>query len=167
MPKIYKTALGRTLDIETLKLQNETVIAVGNQRVNARGDEIDSNGTIVKTRDQQMAEHYRAQGYNVPRDEPIYQNKSHAKENSVTEDYIDAKKLHDVIADLTKQLAEKDAQLSKNTVPENPTVEEESNMKVVEPNITSEKILRGGLASAIQKDLEYKAKTTSTKNKRI
>jgi ribonucleoside-diphosphate reductase alpha chain len=66
MPRIYKTALGKTIDIESLKLQNETVIAVGNQRVNARGDEIDTAGKVVRTKDEQMAEHYRSKGFNIP-----------------------------------------------------------------------------------------------------
>lgn len=170
MPRIYKTALGKTLDIETLKLQNETVIAVGNQRVNARGDEIDINGSVVRTRDQQMAEHYRSQGYNVPKDEPIYQNKEHAKENSVTEDYIDSKKLQDVIADLTNQLAEKNAQIAKSMAsPAQAPRQEETDeeVTVVETNANQDKVLRGGLANAIQKDLEYKKKTSSNKNKRI
>jgi len=166
MPRIYKTALGKTIDIESLKLQNETVIAVGNQRVNARGDEIDTAGKVVRTKDEQMAEHYRAKGFNIPRDEPVYQNKAHAKENSVKEDYIDRDKLQDVIANLTKQLAEKDAALSKQAQPEAaPTAIEE--IKTIEPKNNTEKALRGGLANAIQKDLEYKDKTTKTSGKRI
>ena len=168
MPKIYKTALGKTIDIESLKLQNETVIAVGNQRVNARGDEIDTAGKVVRTKDEQMAEHYRAKGFNIPRDEPVYQNKAHVKENSVTEDYIDRDKLQDVIANLTKQLAEKDAVLSKQALPELdlPVVEQ---IQTIEPKNTTGKKLRGGLANAIQKDLEYKDKnsSTSTTGKRI
>jgi hypothetical protein len=165
MPRIYKTALGKTIDIESLKLQNETVIAVGNQRVNARGDEIDTAGKVVRTKDEQMAEHYRAKGFNIPRDEPVYQNKAHAKENSVKEDYIDRDKLQDVIANLTKQLAEKDAELSKQTQPAAPTAIEE--ITTIEPKKNTEKALRGGLANAIQKDLEYKDKTTKTSGKRI
>lgn len=170
MPKIYKTALGKTLDIESLKLQNETVIAVGNQRVNARGDEIDTTGKVVRTKDEQMAEHYRSKGFNIPRDEPVYQNKAHVKENSVSEDYIDRDKLQDVIATLTKQLAEKDAALSKQALPESnidiPVVEQ---IQTIEPKNNVDKKLRGGLANAIQKDLEYKNKnsTASTAGKRI
>jgi hypothetical protein len=170
MPRIYKTALGKTIDIESLKLQNETVIAVGNQRVNARGDEIDTTGKVVRTKDEQMAEHYRAKGFNIPRDEPVYQNKAHVRENSVTEDYIDRDKLQDVIANLTKQLAEKDAALSKQILPESdtdlPVIEQ---VQTIEPKNNAGKKLRGGLANAIQKDLEYKDKNsgTSTTGKRI
>lgn len=49
--KIYKTMQGKTIDFDSLRLANETVPAVGNMRVNARGDEITPDGTIVRTRD--------------------------------------------------------------------------------------------------------------------
>ena len=50
--KIYKTARGAEVNLDSLRLQNETVIAVGNMRVNARGDELGAGGTIVRTRNQ-------------------------------------------------------------------------------------------------------------------
>lgn len=49
--KIYKTMQGKTIDFDKIRLANETVPAVGNMRVNARGDEI-SGGSIVRTRDE-------------------------------------------------------------------------------------------------------------------
>lgn len=44
---IYRTALGKTLDMTRLASQNEHVRAVGNMNVNARGDTIDSHGKVV------------------------------------------------------------------------------------------------------------------------
>lgn len=58
MPKIYKTALGKTIDVEHILLKNEHVIAVGNTHTNARGDELGPGGKIIKTRDQIMKEYY-------------------------------------------------------------------------------------------------------------
>ena len=58
MAKIYRTAMGRQIDIDDLMLRNETVIAVGNRKVNARGDELGPGGKVVKTRDQIMKEYY-------------------------------------------------------------------------------------------------------------
>lgn len=58
MPKIYRTAMGRQIDIDQITLSNENVIAVGNCKVNARGDELGPGGKIVKTRDQIMREYY-------------------------------------------------------------------------------------------------------------
>jgi hypothetical protein len=49
--KIYKTMQGKTIDFDALRLANELVPAIGNMKVNARGDQIGPNGTIVRTRD--------------------------------------------------------------------------------------------------------------------
>ena len=38
MARSYRTAQGKSVDIEKLRLKNELVPAVGNMRVNARGD---------------------------------------------------------------------------------------------------------------------------------
>lgn len=43
----YRSAMGKTIDIGALMLQNETVRAVGNMGVNARGDTLDSNNQII------------------------------------------------------------------------------------------------------------------------
>ena len=43
---------GRVIDFDSLRVSNELTPAVGNMRVNARGDEIKPNGEIVKTRDE-------------------------------------------------------------------------------------------------------------------
>lgn len=58
MSKIYKTAGGQMLDIEKLRLLNETTEAVGNMNVNARGDEIDSNGNIIRSRTEVIKQYY-------------------------------------------------------------------------------------------------------------
>jgi hypothetical protein len=59
--RIYRTAQGKTVDIGALQLRNENVRAVGNQKVNARGDMIDSNNRPIVTRNQQVARQYRRQ----------------------------------------------------------------------------------------------------------
>lgn len=58
MPKIYRTANGRIVDVERLLLTNDHVIAIGNQKVNARGDELGAGGKVIKTKDQIMKEYY-------------------------------------------------------------------------------------------------------------
>ena len=50
--KIYKTMQGKQIDFDQLRLANELVPAVGNMKVNARGDEITPKGSIVRTRDE-------------------------------------------------------------------------------------------------------------------
>lgn len=59
MPNITVTANGVPLDMESLRAQNEKTVAVGNMRVNARGDELNTAGEISKTRNQRMADYYR------------------------------------------------------------------------------------------------------------
>lgn len=60
--KVYKTALGKGLDIDMLRAQNENVIAVGNMHVNARGDELGPGGVIVRRREEIMKEYYTTGG---------------------------------------------------------------------------------------------------------
>lgn len=56
---VYRTAAGVHVDVDTMRLLNEGTVAVGNMSVNARGDQVSSDGTIIKTRNEIMQEHYR------------------------------------------------------------------------------------------------------------
>lgn len=56
---MYRTARGKMVDFETLRLKNELTPAVGNMRVNARGDQLGPGGKIVKTREEMLDEHYK------------------------------------------------------------------------------------------------------------
>lgn len=70
----HKTAMGKPIDMDMMRLANETSIAIGNMRTNARGDELGQGGKIVKTRAQIMQEYY---GLNAPvaDDTPLQPNK--------------------------------------------------------------------------------------------
>ena len=57
--RIYRTANGRQINIDAIMAQNEDAIAVGNMRVNARGDELGPGGRIERTRDKAMADYYK------------------------------------------------------------------------------------------------------------
>jgi hypothetical protein len=59
--KIYKSAMGKTVDLGALLLQNEQVRAVGNMNVNARGDVIDGVNRIIDQKNRQVQRHYRKQ----------------------------------------------------------------------------------------------------------
>jgi hypothetical protein len=59
--KIYKTAMGKTVDIGALILQNEQVRAVGNMGVNAAGDVVDSGNQVIDQRNRQVQRQYRKQ----------------------------------------------------------------------------------------------------------
>lgn len=59
MSKVYRTALGKTIDMDQLRLNNEATIAVGNMKINARGDELGPGGEIIRTRNDIMNEYYK------------------------------------------------------------------------------------------------------------
>jgi len=59
--EVYRSANGKTVDMGALRLQNERVRAVGNMRVNARGDVINDNNEVIRTRNEQVSKQYQAQ----------------------------------------------------------------------------------------------------------
>jgi hypothetical protein len=59
--KIYKSAMGKTVDLGALILQNEQVRAVGNMGVNAAGDVVDSTNQIIDQRNRQVQRQYKKQ----------------------------------------------------------------------------------------------------------
>jgi len=56
--KIYRTMQGKEIDMDALAARNETMPAIGNVRVNARGDELGPNGEIIKKREDVVGEYY-------------------------------------------------------------------------------------------------------------
>lgn len=56
---VYKSANGKIVDVDKLRLQNEEVITVGNTNTNARGDELGKGGKVVRTKDQVMKDYYK------------------------------------------------------------------------------------------------------------
>lgn len=59
--KVYKSAMGKNVDLGALLLQNEQVRAVGNMGVNAVGDLIDSTDRVIDQRNRQVQRQYRRQ----------------------------------------------------------------------------------------------------------
>lgn len=68
--KMHRTAAGRMVDIEALRLANEGVIAIGNMNTNARGDELGPGGRVVKTKSERMNEAYELHTM-VPTDDQV------------------------------------------------------------------------------------------------
>ena len=66
MGRMYRTMQGKQVDMERLMSQNELMPAVGNVRVNARGDELGAGGKIVKKREEVIAEYYESNPKAVP-----------------------------------------------------------------------------------------------------
>jgi len=59
--KVYKTAQGKTVDMGRLALQNENVRAVGNMKVNARGDLVDDMNRVISKKTEQVQKQYNNQ----------------------------------------------------------------------------------------------------------
>jgi len=60
MGKTHRSMRGKEIDMEKLNLKNETLPAVGNMKVNARGDELGEGGKIIRTREQVLQDYYKA-----------------------------------------------------------------------------------------------------------
>ena len=56
--KAYRTMQGKEIDLDKLRNRNESVLAVGNARVNARGDEIGPGGKIIRKREDVVSEYF-------------------------------------------------------------------------------------------------------------
>lgn len=57
--QVYKTAQGRSIDMGAIKLKHEQERAVGNMKVNARGDIVDEANQPIERREQQVRRQYR------------------------------------------------------------------------------------------------------------
>ena len=59
MGKVYSSMKGKEIDMEKLMLKNELTPAVGNAKVNARGDELGTGGKILRTKEQILQDYYK------------------------------------------------------------------------------------------------------------
>ena len=60
MGRVYTSMQGKQIDMEKLQLRNELSPAIGNMKVNARGDELGAGGKIIRTREQILQDYYKA-----------------------------------------------------------------------------------------------------------
>lgn len=63
---MVRSMQGKEVDMDKLMRQNELMPAVGNVRVNARGDELGPGGRIIRKREDVMSEYYE----NNPKAQP-------------------------------------------------------------------------------------------------
>lgn len=101
MKKIYRSAQGKPIDMDALRLKNEEVIAVGNMKVNARGDELGPGGVVVRTRNQAMDEYYSS-------------NAIYTKETAQEADTVATTPAHavaDTFEDVDPTIADQDAEM--------------------------------------------------------
>jgi hypothetical protein len=149
--KIYKSAMGKPVDLGALLLQNEQTRAVGNMNVNARGDQLDSANRVVEPKNRQVQRRYNKQS-NVTGGaassgtrsvKPVPQSNIHVTDDPLVD-------LSDTFADLPVDDPEDivaTAPQEQNTTP---------------PAAVS-KIPEGGLAAAIARQREVKQELEKTR----
>ena len=86
MPKTYRTANGKTVNMDALMAMNEQAIAVGNMDVNARGDKLGPGGRVVQTKDQVMSDYYKL-NTPVAEDNPPLPQQRTAQKKDLTDDW--------------------------------------------------------------------------------
>ncbi len=173
MPSVYRTALGKQIDIDKVRLLNEETPAIGNMRVNARGDLLGRDGQIQQPKDERVANSRPNKTYNPVVDAPIAESRTVAAQPRQAPTRDNTAELQATIEKLQRELAEKDAQIKsqagkslREAVADTPVIEEiveEETAEVLTPTKTDDKPARGGLAAAIQKNMELQSKKTKPK----
>ena len=59
MKRVYTTANGKKINLDSLISQNDDTIAVGNMKVNARGDQLGPGGKVETNKNQVMQDYYK------------------------------------------------------------------------------------------------------------
>jgi len=137
--KVYRTAQGKNVDLGALQLQNETVRAVGNMGVNARGDKINPQNKTIDSRTSSMTRHYKKQTRTNVSDDVVLDSKKAVKQK---------------VAPQPKKIEEP---VSKEPTTVEPEVAVTKPKPVVETTTTS-----GGLADAIAKAKQVKQEPMKT-----
>jgi hypothetical protein len=79
--KVYKSAMGKAVDLGSLILQNEGVRAVGNMNVNARGDLLDGGNRVIDQKNRQAQRQYQ-RTTNVSNSAPVQTSTRAAKQSA-------------------------------------------------------------------------------------
>jgi hypothetical protein len=85
--KVYRTMQGKTVDIDLLRQRNELTPAVGNVKVNARGDELGPGGKIVRKKEEVLKDYYGGKN-GMPDQSPVSRKKAtNEVEKDLTDDW--------------------------------------------------------------------------------
>ena len=182
--KIYKSAMGRVVDLGALMLENENVRAVGNMNVNARGDTVDGANRVIETRNKQVQKHYKQQVTNTASVVPAVSTRaakkqqaqqkaskakvakstvpSAAKEKIVDDSVLDAYNEERLVSKFDKM---PDTVPVDADIPEIESMEELAELEAAIPELpqdTIKSVPRGGLAAAIAKAQTVKQELLKT-----
>jgi hypothetical protein len=56
----HRSMQGKEVDMHKLIMQNEMTVAVGNAKMNARGDELGAGGQVIRKREDVLKEYYQS-----------------------------------------------------------------------------------------------------------
>jgi hypothetical protein len=181
--KIYKSAMGRVVDIGALMLENENVRAVGNMNVNARGDTLDSADRVVESKTKQVQKHYQKQSTNtsamMPTTSTTLAKKQQAEKAKARAKSAKSKEkvVNDSVLDVynDERLVSKHDKIQSapvsvedpavEEIPEIESLEELAELEAVVPELAQEPskpVPRGGLAAAIAKAQTVKQELLKT-----
>ena len=85
---------GKTVDMDLLRQRNELTPAIGNARVNARGDELGPGGKIVRSREAVLKDYY-ANSQGMPDETPVAKSQAKSTQNQevpekdLTDDWVE------------------------------------------------------------------------------
>jgi len=140
--KIYKSAMGKTVDLGALILENENTRAVGNMNVNARGDVLDGTNRIIDPKNRQVQRQYKKQATNTSAMPVATSTRATRQQRSApsVEEVVTAEETEELVEEPIEVIAQPD-----------PVAEE-----------TSSPIPRGGLAAALAKSQAVKQELMKT-----
>lgn len=126
MANFIRTASGKQINMDALRIANENVLAVGNMKVNARGDEIGAGGKVVKSKAQLLKDYHKLNTPVINHD-----NTELPPERSIKDQMNNAKKLKGTVV---------------NAQPQEPAAEESAEPGYVKP--------RGSFAESVAEQTE-------------
>jgi hypothetical protein len=140
MKKQYVTAMGKAIDFEALKIANEETIAVGNMKVNARGDQLGPGGSVERSRSEAISDFYRVEN----REERIARQKKAGVKTSQT---VAKRRTPTENIDQGEQQMSTQPEQENKEIPESANASEETAV-----NTETTKQLRGKLADSVAKE---------------
>ena len=93
----HRTARGIPVDMDRLRLSNEQTIAVGNMKVNARGDQLGPGGKIIKTRQQVMAEKNKLKGPIADNSKTVVESMSAVDQESIDIEVLQPQEIEPIV----------------------------------------------------------------------
>ena len=161
--KIYRSAMGKTVDLGTIMLQNEHVRAVGNMKVNARGDKLDNANQVVETRSERIQRQNDGTSTNVSH-APVQTSSRRGRSNNPVPDTPTPPVVEETVVDIPIVVAP--APVEPIMVAPQPVADPVPPVVTEQPSAPTPTIQAGGLAGAIARSREIKQDLDRTRRQK-